>query len=75
MAHLRPDAKVPKHRLSACRKGRHRYGTAQFIGAGITRQVCETCGGVKIDLTAAEEGESPLAETQRTMNGATNDDS
>jgi len=27
----------------------------QTIGGGITRQVCETCGDVTIDLTAVDQ--------------------
>lgn len=32
----------------------------QNIGAGITRQVCETCGEVSIDLTGAHEPTKPV---------------
>jgi hypothetical protein len=52
MSHLRPAV---KHKISACKRGRHNYGMAQNIGAGITRQVCPTCGTVTIDLTAATD--------------------
>ncbi|HEX6301002.1 MAG TPA: hypothetical protein VF148_11100 [Acidimicrobiia bacterium] len=60
MSHLRPDDRSRKHRRSACRKGRHLFGKAQNIGAGITRQVCETCGEVTIDLTGARVPTTPL---------------
>lgn len=50
MTHLRQEDRR-KHRLSACRKGRHDYGEFEYVGAGIKRQVCGTCGAVSIDLT------------------------
>ena len=60
MSHLRPEDRSSKHRRSACRKGRHFFGASQHIGAGITRQVCEICGEVTIDLTKADELTSPI---------------
>lgn len=56
MTHLQQGDRR-KHRASACRRGRHDYGEKQYVGAGITRQVCATCGDVTIDLTAAHERE------------------
>ena len=52
MSHLRPEA-VAALRRRFCRRGRHRYGPAQHVGAGILRQVCDNCGSVTIDLTDA----------------------
>ena len=60
MSHLRPEDRSERHKRSACRKGRHLYGRAQNIGAGIVRQVCETCGEVTIDLTGANEQTTPV---------------
>jgi hypothetical protein len=60
VSHLRPEDQDGKHRLSACRKGRHHFGVAQNIGAGIARQVCETCHEVTIDLTSAHEPTTPV---------------
>lgn len=57
---MSPDDRSGKHRKSACRKGRHLFGETQNIGAGITRQVCETCGAVTIDLTRAHEPTIPV---------------
>jgi hypothetical protein len=54
MSHLRPEAR-PRHKLSSCKKGHHNYGEMQAIGGGITRQVCETCAVVTIDLTAVDQ--------------------
>ncbi|HJQ76666.1 MAG TPA: hypothetical protein VJ948_05320 [Acidimicrobiia bacterium] len=54
MSHLRPEDRKSRHSRSACKRGRHHYGEAQSIGGGIRRQVCETCGGVTIDLSGAE---------------------
>ena len=59
MTHLRPDARG-RHKLSQCRKGRHRYGPPQHIGAGLERQVCDVCNAVSIDLTKAEGTDSPV---------------
>lgn len=56
MSHLRPEDRRNRHSRSACKRGRHLYGEAQNIGGGIRRQVCETCGGVTIDLSGAEPG-------------------
>jgi len=66
MTHLR-DEDRPKHRLSACKKGRHAYGDAQYIGAGIIRRVCDTCGDVTIDLTAAHEPAASGADARRSI--------
>lgn len=60
MSHLRPEDRSIKHRRSECRKGQHLFGLAQNIGAGITRQVCETCGEVSIDLTGVHEPSTPV---------------
>lgn len=66
MTHLRePDRR--KHRASDCRKGRHAYGESQYIGAGITRQVCDTCGDVTIDLTAAHQPAASTADARRSI--------
>ncbi|HET8740036.1 MAG TPA: hypothetical protein VFO17_09920 [Acidimicrobiia bacterium] len=60
MSHLRPEDRSSKRSRAACRKGRHDYGDGQNIGAGIVRQVCQTCGEVTIDLTGAEELAQPV---------------
>ena len=60
VSHLRPEDKIQKHRRSDCRKGRHDYGEAQNVGAGIRRQVCTECGEVTIDLTGADELRKPV---------------
>lgn len=59
MSHIRPEEKQ-KHRRSDCRKGRHLYGEAQNVGAGIRRQVCIECGDVTIDLSHADELTKPV---------------
>jgi hypothetical protein len=51
MTHLRPEDISYVYRKSSCRRGRHRYGSAQHVGGGILRQVCLACGSVTIDLT------------------------
>jgi hypothetical protein len=66
MTHLREQDRR-KHRPSDCRKGRHAYGETQYIGAGITRRVCETCGDVTIDLTAAHEPAASMADARRSI--------
>ena len=40
-----------------CRRGRHTYGTAQHVGGGISRQVCDVCNEVTIDLTGVDAHE------------------
>ncbi|MFQ5522288.1 MAG: hypothetical protein ACE5F5_01750 [Acidimicrobiia bacterium] len=60
MSHLRPQDRPRKHRRSDCRKGRHNFGQAQNIGAGIRRQVCDACGAVSIDLTGGENLTFPV---------------
>ncbi|HJS71421.1 MAG TPA: hypothetical protein VJ858_01725 [Acidimicrobiia bacterium] len=60
MSHLRPEDRSLKSIRASCRKGRHFYGESQNIGAGITRQVCQTCGEVTIDLTGAYELTEPI---------------
>jgi hypothetical protein len=60
MSHIRPEGKAQKHRRSDCRKGRHEYGGAQNVGAGIRRQVCIECGAVTIDLTGTDELTTPM---------------
>ncbi len=55
MTHLRPEDISIVHRKSSCRRGRHRYGTPQQVGAGIMRQVCLACGSVTIDITGVAE--------------------
>jgi hypothetical protein len=61
VSHLRPEDRSPRTNRAACRKGHHRYGEAQSIGAGILRRVCESCGEVSIDLTGVEEVAAPVA--------------
>lgn len=39
---------------SNCRRGEHRYGSPQPIGAGIIRQRCLDCESVTIDIRDAE---------------------
>lgn len=60
MSHLRPEERAGKHKRSDCKKGRHVYGEAQNIGAGIKRQVCDKCGEVTIDLTGADGLTAPI---------------
>lgn len=60
MSHLRPEDKTPRLRRLSCRKGRHEFGEAQQIGGGITRQVCETCSAVSIDLSGAHGRKTPI---------------
>jgi hypothetical protein len=60
VSHLTPEDRASRTSRFACRKGRHYYGEAQNIGAGILRRVCETCGEVTIDLTGAEEVTEPV---------------
>jgi len=55
MTHLQPKDISLVHRKSSCRRGRHRYGSPQRVGGGITRQVCLACGAVSIDLNSAAE--------------------
>jgi hypothetical protein len=66
MSHLRPEDKAPKRTLASCRKGKHKFGDPQRIGAGIVRQVCLRCAAVTIDLTGADDsiGE-PVLRAQR----------
>lgn len=60
MTHLNEKDRTRRHRISACKRGRHDFGEAQNVGAGITRQVCRTCGEVSIDLTGTGELSEPL---------------
>lgn len=60
MSHLRPDERIQRHRKSHCKKGRHEYGESQNVGAGILRRICEVCGIINIDLTSADELETPV---------------
>jgi hypothetical protein len=53
MKHLDPKD-LPLRRRASCRRGRHGYGPAQDVGAGILRQVCTGCGAVSIDLREAD---------------------
>ena len=55
MSHLRPEDRPSKLLRAKCRRGRHTYGLAQHIGGGISRQVCDVCNEVTIDLTGADE--------------------
>lgn len=61
VSHLRPEDVTARHRRSSCRRGRHDYGEAQHIGAGIVRQVCDACAAVTIDLTGAYEAKANLS--------------
>lgn len=65
VSHIRPEDMAPRHRRSACRRGRHDYGKPQHIGAGITRQVCDVCASVTIDLTSTYEPDSPVVNERR----------
>ena len=58
MTHVRSEDVPTVHRRSSCRRGTHRYGAQQMVGAGIVRRVCLACGSVSIDLTPQppEEG-------------------
>ena len=67
MSHLRLQDRPRKHRRSDCRKGRHEFGQAQNIGAGIKRQVCEVCGAVSIDLTDSDSPTMPVVSTQKSL--------
>ncbi len=60
MTHVRGEDRPLKHRMSACRKGRHDFGDPQNVGAGIIRRVCGTCAAVSIDLTQADELSTPM---------------
>jgi hypothetical protein len=53
MSPLTPETR-PRHKLSWCKKGNHNYGETQMVGGGITRQVCQTCWVVTIDLTSVD---------------------
>jgi hypothetical protein len=53
MTHLRAEDISTVHRKSSCRRGSHRYGDPLNVGAGIVRRVCQSCGSVSIDVTAA----------------------
>jgi hypothetical protein len=59
MTQVRADNTATVHRKSSCRRGSHRYGTPQNVGAGILRRVCRGCGSVSIDLTTAVPGADP----------------
>lgn len=74
MSHLRPEDRR-KTSKSLCRKGRHLYGEALSIGAGIKRQVCETCGEVTIDLTSLEEVTEPVLRNKSSITALSHDDS
>lgn len=65
VSHLRPEEKTGRHKMSACRKGRHAYGEEQNVGAGILRRVCDVCGSVSIDLTQAEDPGKPVTSPER----------
>lgn len=65
VTHVRPEDRRPRHRRSACRKGRHDYSEPQHIGAGIVRQVCDACSAVTIDLTGAYEAKSVVVSDNR----------
>lgn len=67
MTHVRAEAQTTKHRISACRKGRHDFGAFQNVGAGIMRRLCETCGTVSIDLSQADELKGPVVTTHSTI--------
>ena len=57
MSHLRPEDRPSKLLRAKCRRGRHSYGLAQHIGGGISRQVCDVCNEVTIDLTGSDGAE------------------
>lgn len=75
MSHLRPEDRSPKKSRSACKKGRHYYGESQSIGAGIVRQVCETCGEVTIDLTGVDGVSAPVVIPTRPLGSLAETDS
>lgn len=60
MTHMRDEDRAARHRLSACKRGKHLYGEAQNVGAGIVRRVCVRCAEVTIDLTQSDELKTPL---------------
>lgn len=43
----------------ACRRGDHRFGAPQRIGAGIQRTACSVCGSVSIDLRDVHDEHPP----------------
>jgi hypothetical protein len=51
MTHVRAEDITAVHRKSSCRRGDHRLGNPQNVGAGILRRVCLACGSVSIELT------------------------
>lgn len=65
VSHLTPNDRSTRQTRAACRRGRHEFGESRSIGGGISRQVCEACGEVTIDLTDAE----PLSEPMVRANG------
>jgi hypothetical protein len=75
VSHLRPQDRSPKKSRAACKRGRHYYGESQNIGAGITRQVCETCGEVTIDLTGAHEVSAPVIIPSRLLGSVSSSES
>jgi hypothetical protein len=60
--------------MSDCKKGQHQYSGAQYIGAGIARQVCNKCGAVSIDLTSVDDSiDTPLIHSHRSLSSTNGD--
>lgn len=63
---MHDDRRISMRRTKVdCSTGRHRYGTAQPIGGGIVRRVCDACHSISIDLGEVDE-EATLAIRTRT---------
>lgn len=55
----KPGRRSRRKAAADCRRGRHRYGSPQNIGGGMTRQTCSVCAAVTIDLTRTDEAIEP----------------
>lgn len=42
-----------------CRQEHHRFGSAQPVGGGIVRRICDACGSISIDLTEVDDAHLP----------------
>ena len=51
----RRHSRVRRKALASCKEGTHRFGSGSHIGGGILRRICDACGAISIDLTAAED--------------------
>jgi len=48
-----------------CRQEHHRFGSAQPVGGGIVRRVCNACGSVSIDLSEIDDAHLPALFQER----------